>query len=435
MAEEKNSIFDLADKFDYQSPFSNWENRDFKGDSESSASIIEMNVFSNHPLIPPLKFLPQTAKKTHVNVMVVVKILIDGIAEKVEINCSNGQTVIARPKFGTSLFEGFFNLLISKSFAAVNEKNEQVFTFTAKVTDVFSRKVSDTRSIRITVDTEGQIKQLIFEIDDTKECFCKKTIWSADDLKYLVSELRKKQDVLAQTQYDERGNPLFIDKNGNILKSNDRGKSPKEGAVKYKKETSFYDRPASDGIAVGDRLFYLKSDENIKSSERNYVVLVQWMNYLFKEIKAIKCINKIHILCQIYHETQRLGSTYESDSSAKKSGEDFYRGRGLIMITKKDNYKSFYKFLYGKDPTESELKEFVPKLASSTEMTAKSTAWYLNNIKIQKYFNDDNVNNVSAAINYPKALTTKNYSSINGLDERKYYFDLIKEVLNYDKCK
>lgn len=48
--------------------------------------------------------------------------------------------------------------------------------------------------------------------------------------------------------------------------------------------------------------------------------------------------------------------------------------------------------------------------------------------------NDDNVNNVSAAINYPKALTTKNYDSINGLLERKRFFNLLKEIIGYEEC-
>lgn len=400
------------------------------------AKITDMYVDRNIPSTF-LFFLPKPLPDSpYVPVTVMVNVVVSGYADKVEISLDNGTKRTATRKTGTTEFQHIFTLQVPKSFARKDQYNSKDFTFTATVTDVFQKKVTDTRSIKVTLDTQGKItaSQVITK-EEKKECFCKKTNWSADDLKYLVSELRKKQDILFQTQYDEIGNPLFIDKDGNILKSNDRGKSPKEGAVKYKKETSFYDRPAGDGIAVGDRLFYLKSDENIQSSERNYTILTQWINYLFKEIKATKCINKIHILCQIYHETQRLGSTYESDSSAKKSGEDFFRGRGLIMITKKENYKSFYKSLYSKDPTENELKEFAPKLASSTEMAAKSAAWYLNSLNIQKYFNDDNVNNVSAAINYPKALTTKNYSSINGLDERKHYFDLFKEVLNYDECK
>lgn len=140
-------------------------------------------------------------------------------------------------------------------------------------------------------------------------------------------------------------------------------------------------------------------------------------------------------LCQIYHETQRLSGSYELDSSAKVSGEDFYRGRGLIMITKKSNYKNFYEFKNKKSPTEDELKAFVPKLASSLEMGAKSAVWYLNKLGIQKYFAEDSVDNVSALINYPTALRTKNYDPINGMTDRRLFFNLLKEILNYDECK
>ncbi len=385
-----------------------------------------------------LPFLPKSSPNSpYVAITVMVKVIVEGFADKVEVSVDDNYKRTASKLSGTKIFQTLFSLSIPKTLARIDQYGTKEFVFKANVTDLFLKKITDSRSVKVKIDTQGKIlTSTDIAIIVKKECFCKKNIWSADDLKYVVSELRKKQDILSQTQYDEvTKNPLFIDKDGNILKSNDRGKSPKEGAVKYKKETSFYDRNASDNIPVGDRLFYLKSTENILDNERNYTVLSQWINYLFKEIKATKCINKIHILSQIYHETQRLGSTYESDSSAKKSGEDFFRGRGLIMITKKNNYKTFYKFLFGQDPTENELKDFVPKLASSTEMAAKSAAWYLNALNIQKYFNEDNVNNVSAAINYPKALETKNYSSINGLDERQHYFELFKEVLNYDECK
>lgn len=435
----------MAEEYWKSSPFGEnsifhpeWDNKQ-KNAFQNYEDAKITNMFIDNDI--PSKFLPfltnSSPNSPYVSITVMVNVIVEGFADKVEVTVDDNYKRTAYKISGTKNFQTLLSLSIPKTLARIDQYGTKEFVINATVIDLFLKKATDSRILKVKIDTQGKIlTSTDLAVNIKRECFCKKNIWSADDLKYVVSELRKKQDVLFQTQYDEiTKNPLFIDKEGNILKSNDRGKSPKEGAVKYKKETSFYDRNASDNIQVGDRLFYLKSTENILENERNYTVLSLWLNYLFKEIKANKCINKIHILSQIYHETQRLGSTYESDASAKKSGEDFFRGRGLIMITKKYNYIAFYNFLFGRNPSESELKDFAPKLASSTEMAAKSAAWYLNAQNIQKYFNEDNVNNVSAAINYPTALKTKNYSSMNGLDERQHYFELFKEVLSYDECK
>lgn len=299
------------------------------------------------------------------------------------------------------------------------------FEFEATVAcDGLSAKTGEFR-IKCVKRKKTDSKEKDEEKVEVRKCFCKMANWTETELKHVITQLRKKEgtgDIQIvrdknNTKNFAMGEPLR-DSNGNIIR----------------KELSIFDSKTNDGNSISDRLFYLKSGENIQSGERNYTSLTKWINYLFKEVKATKCINKIHLLCQIYHETQRLSSTYESDSSAKKSGEDFYRGRGFIMITHDYNYESFYEHLNGKKPTNTELQEFVPKLASSTELAVKSAVWYLNNVNIQNYFNDDNVNNVSAAINYPKALTTKNYDSINGLLERKRFFNLLKEIIGYEEC-
>jgi hypothetical protein len=106
-----------------------------------------------------------------------------------------------------------------------------------------------------------------------------------------------------------------------------------------------------------------------------------------------------------------------------------------MMITKKSNYEALYKNLNKKEPTENELKEFVPKVASSIEIATKSTVWYINSSKIKDYFNEETVDNVTAAINYPKALITKNYDPIFGMKDRRLYFNLLKKIINYDECK
>lgn len=160
------------------------------------------------------------------------------------------------------------------------------------------------------------------------------------------------------------------------------------------------------------------------------------MNYLFKKLDAKKCKNKIHILCQIYRETERFGSCYESDVSAGKSGEDFYRGRGLIMITKKSNYKGFYEETYKKIPSDLELEALVPKVAKELDYAKLTASWYLGKSKIKEYYNEeDSVLNVSACINRPQSLIDKKFDAMYGIPEREKYFDLLKIFFDYENCK
>ncbi len=262
--------------------------------------------------------------------------------------------------------------------------------------------------------------------NNVEKCLCKKTTWSADDLKYIVTQLRKKEGTGDfQTLRDKTKVKNFVlgqpikDINGEIIK----------------KELSQYDSIDKNKILIEDRLFYLDRDENVLETEKNYENLSKWINYIFAKINAKDCINKIHVFSHIYHETERLGTMYESDTSASKSGEDFYRGRGLIMITKKYNYKTFYKFQNLNEPTIAELEKFTKTIANNIEFAAKSASWYLNTSKFKNYFSEEVVDNTTASINYPKALITKNYDPIYGMKERRLYFNLLKQILNYDECK
>lgn len=272
---------------------------------------------------------------------------------------------------------------------------------------------------------------------DEEKCLCKQTSWTANDLKYIVTQLRKSEDKHLESQYNETTkNPKWVDENGNVYQSNPNGKAPREGLKKYKIEKTFFDSKANDGKLVEDRLFYLNRNENINEMDKSYEKLAESLNFIFKKLDAKKCINKIHILCQIYHETERFGSCYESDVSAKKSGEDFYRGRGLIMITKKSNYKAFYEEIYKKTPTDSELEAFVPKVAKELDYAKSTSSWFLNKSKIKEYFDEEeSVLNVSACINRPKSLIDKKYDEMYGITERKMYFEYLKQVFNYENCK
>jgi predicted chitinase len=270
-----------------------------------------------------------------------------------------------------------------------------------------------------------------------EKCLCKKTSWTADDLRYIVTELRKLEDKHFETQYDEKLNPYFIDDNGKVVKSNDRGKAPKVGYKKYKVEKTFYDSKAGDGKLVEDRIFYMDLGENIDEKEANYKSLAKWLNEILPKYKINTCLRKLHFFTQVYTETQRFGSTYESDESAKKAKEDFYRGRGFVHITHYYGYKEFYIHLYSKEPSTKELEHFVPNVASKMEYAIKSAAWYWEKNDINGYADIDEIEKVSAAIQYPDLLKQKIFKpdEIRMLDKRKEYYRNLKNILKYDECK
>ena len=274
---------------------------------------------------------------------------------------------------------------------------------------------------------------------NVEKCLCKKATWTADDLKYIVTQLRKKDiRIIKFNPPDKNGNRQYLDKNNQIIPSTDRGRRPTDAEKLYlvDKKIAIYDEIANDNKIIEGRLFYLNRSENLNEIDKSYEKLVEALNFIFKELDAKKCINKIHIFCQIYHETERLGSCYEADASAKKSGEDFYKGRGLIMITSKSNYKSFYEKTYKKIPSDTELEFVVSKVAKELDFAKLTSSWYLKQSKIKEYFNEEiSVLNVSACINRPKSLIDKKYDEMNGIPDREKYFDLLKQIFDYENCK
>jgi hypothetical protein len=128
--------------------------------------------------------------------------------------------------------------------------------------------LDDDNTFKATISCNGfSAESVVFSLGNSKKkedekniekCLCKKTSWTADDLKYIVTQLRKKDGLMMQRDFDEKGNPYFLDEKGNKVESNDRGKAPKEGYKYYYKETSFYDRPDDvDKKPLKDRIFFM----------------------------------------------------------------------------------------------------------------------------------------------------------------------------------
>ncbi len=67
--------------------------------------------------------------------------------------------------------------------------------------------------------------------EKTEKCLCKKTTWSADDLKYIVTQLRKLDvEILDRIdKHDITFHHKWLDKDGKLIPDTDTGKKPKNG--------------------------------------------------------------------------------------------------------------------------------------------------------------------------------------------------------------
>jgi predicted chitinase len=167
---------------------------------------------------------------------------------------------------------------------------------------------------------------------------------------------------------------------------------------------------------------------------------VDLLNRIMKEYGITGNFHKAHFLSQCLHESSHLDTTLEFGSGknydpgthpdASKYENTVvgdgpkYRGRGLIQLTWKKNYRLFSEFSGGDFLTEPEL------IAGDMESTIKASAWFWrNNGGIYKKFDangdinvlidndENNVNLITKAVN----------GGANGLAERQKYFDDIKK--------
>ena len=120
-----------------------------------------------------------------------------------------------------------------------------------------------------------------------EECLCKKREYKADELKYIVTELRKLDTrQISSNPKDKNGNRTYKDFDGKVVPSTDRGISPNP---KFKLnlvtiEKSVFDDIAEDKKKNEDRLFLKKSsDLNVRASEANYNEFAKQINNTLKK--------------------------------------------------------------------------------------------------------------------------------------------------------
>ncbi|OYQ47154.1 lysozyme family protein [Flavobacterium aurantiibacter] len=162
----------------------------------------------------------------------------------------------------------------------------------------------------------------------------------------------------------------------------------------------------------------------MEEQQANFKILAKLFNKILPKFEIHICLRKLYFLTQVYFETQRFGSTYESDESARIAGADFYRGRGFVPITHDYSYIEFYKHLFSKESATKELEDFVPTVSSNLEYAIKSVAWYWKKNNVNQNSDKDEIEKVSAAVNHPKLLNQQPFKSdgVRMLDKRKEYY-------------
>jgi len=134
-------------------------------------------------------------------------------------------------------------------------------------------------------------------------------------------------------------------------------------------------------------------------------------------------LREAHFLAQIGHESGRLIYTHEIASGSEYEGrKDLgntevgdgrrFKGRGLIQVTGRTNYKSCGDAL-GIDFINS------PELLEVPQNAALSAAWFWSIRKLNELADADNL----------IAITKKINGGLNGLDDRKLLLDSSKLAL------
>lgn len=217
------------------------------------------------------------------------------------------------------------------------------------------------------------------------------------------------------------------------------------------------------------------TDDNCNLDDKSKTSFLNELNKALKKYEINTCIRKVHFLAQIYHETARLRTTLEyasgsgynpgvHDKAIANGNTEFgdgpkYRGRGLMQLTWKDNYK-LYKGYSGIDiitdyaKVSDELKIAVDsagwyfkqgkKLNSGNTWTVPETSFSIFDGSTGKQFNKTKYthNGISYSAVNINLLADQDYIDTiswlinggdNGRTERREYLKKLKEI-DFFKC-
>ena len=379
----------------------------------------------------------------------------------------NADNEIAIPKTVITGIKSNLNNSCTLSF----DKNKIFNRYTFQ--DKFSFQATITIDGLSAQSDEFELKFEKTESGKEEKCLCKKSAWTADDLRNIVTQLRKLDvEILDRIdKHDITEHHKWLDKDGNLIPDTDTGKKPKNADRKKHINViqTFYDRTDANSKLIHDRLFYLKNNDlNIKSTEAKYEKFVNELNRIFVDYKIDNCLRKMHFMAQIYQETQRFTKTYEQ-TEREYFGGNFYQGRGLKQITHDYNYLKYYCHK-SKDVNKKKLfdiyikkrksgledvnefnkrtsnehitlqdmegvNELAKKISTDIYYAADSAGWYWNDNYINEYADKDSIIGVSAKVNNPNAKDQKTSDGINGFSDREKYYNLLKIIFDYENCK
>ena len=159
---------------------------------------------------------------------------------------------------------------------------------------------------------------------------------------------------------------------------------------------------------VGHESAGLKSvSENLNYSAK---ALCSVFGKYFDEEKAQQFARKPEQIANLVY-ANRLGNGDQNTSDGWR-----FRGRGLIQLTGKDNYKAFGEAV-GKD-----LVDAPESVARDPELAVAAAGWFWQERNINLAADHDDVESVTRLIN----------GGVNGLEDRKAYLERAKKVLEAD---
>jgi len=114
---------------------------------------------------------------------------------------------------------------------------------------------------------------------------------------------------------------------------------------------------------------------------------------------------------EAYEGRKDLGNTHRGDGKR-------YRGRGLIQVTGRSNYKRFTKWVRETQPDAPDFEE-EPELVSKFPWALLSAVWYWTAHDLNKLADEDGIVRITRIVN----------GGLNGLDSRRYWLKRAKEIL------
>lgn len=168
----------------------------------------------------------------------------------------------------------------------------------------------------------------------------------------------------------------------------------------------------------------------IPNASKNIGLYIPFLNSAF----TVFCINtpqrQAAFIAQVAHESGGFryvkelasGKDYDTGTKAKALGNTpeadgdgpLYKGRGLIQITGKNNYKACSMDLFG----DYRLLK-TPELLETPQYAVYSAAWFWLTNRLNRYADKEDFVGLTKRIN----------GGTNGLEERKKYWEAAKCVL------